>query len=325
MKVKEFFKQAKLGDLVDLRDDLKINHAYGTDTYVGGMPAPGTKGLKIVHLYVDSCRFRAKDVVYNFTPEMVKCVYSVDSKQKSETGEKNVSSIKVGDVVRFRSDLVEKGHIPGTNLTFFPEGPVKPGCEATVEEVVSHSDVPTIFRVQGSSYYYDSGMLVKNVTGEKSDAPYVVKETIVKSVLDRVADREKIFEFLDQKLGEGCVIKIRENVHRTARYWGCCYLSDSMMESGRTAKISGTMLCDEDVHGNRFYLDKDKSGYVYTVPMFDMVYCITRNPFIYKEFLETFDVDEVTENKPECKIPAELIRESIEKLQELEKALSKYM
>lgn len=339
MEVKEFFKQAKVGDLVDLRDDLKVDFNYGTDTYIGSMPKPGTKGLKIMYLYKDICKFRTKNSIYNFTPEMVKCVYSADSKQKSEVGKKSVSSIKVGDIVRFRSDLKDSEFNEDTSLTFFSEGPVKAGCIATVAEVSPHihgKDLKTtIFKVKGSSYYYDSGMLATNTVEEKPDTPYVVKERIVKSVLARVGDVEKVFDFLDQKLVTGNVVKIRENAHKTARYWGCFYLPGFMLKSGRTAKVTDcrSAIQSTESHGNRFFLDKDYDRHVYSVPMFDEVYCITRNPSIYKEFLGTFDVDEVTEKKPaageksttECKVSVELIKESIKKLQELEKVFEKML
>lgn len=328
MEAKEFFKQAKVGSLVDLRKDLKVG-TYGTDSYIKDMPAPGTCGLVIRTICEDVNKFRVKDCIWNLTPEMVERVYSKDS-------EKRDTEYKVGDIVTFRSDLKENELNKGTNLTFFTEGPVKAGCMATIVEILPDSSAQrikyTVFRVKGSPYFYDSGMLSKDEKVEKSeDTTMLDRERTVRTILDRVDDIEKVLEFLDHELTAGCVVKIRENIHRTASYWGCNHLPDSMLESGRTAKITNWYRTIEFgiIHGNRFYLDKDKADYPYSVPMFDTIYCITRNPSIYKKFLETFDVDTVTESKKEttseCKISAELIRESIKKLQELEKAFEKML
>ena len=327
MEVKEFFKKAKVGDMVTLRADLKADNQYGTDTYIVDMPKPGTSGLVIRTLCEDSNKFRVKDCVWNFTPEMVERICTdEDGVQKNTT-----SRYKVGDVVVFRSDLVENKLNSGTCLTFFPEGPVKAGAMATIVEILPDSgeknDKTAVFRVQDSPYYYDSGMLSEGKEEESDDTTMSDKERTVQTIIDRIGDMEKVFNFLDQKLAVGCVVKIRENAHRTPKYWGCRYLPGCMLESGRTAKIShqNLTIASFGIYGNRFRLDKDKSDYVYSVPMFDAVYCITRNPFIYKEFLETFDVDMVTEEKTECKISAELIRESIKKLQELEKVFEKML
>lgn len=326
MEAKEFFKQAKVGSLVDLRKDLKID-TYGTDSYIKDMPAPGTCGLVIRTICEDFSKFGVKDCIWNFTPEMVERVYS-------ENDIKSNTHYKIGDIVTFRSDLKENELNKGTNLTFFPEGPVKAGGIATIVDILSDSNGkqtnPVVFKVKGSTYFYDSGMLSKaEKKVEKSeDTTMLDRERTIQTILDRIDDIEKVLEFLDHELTAGCVIKIRKNIHRTARYWGWNYLPDSMLESGRTAKITDwyRTIESDSTHGNRFYLDKDKAGYLYSVPMFDTVYCITRNPSIYKKFLETFDTDKVNEKKSEYpKISVELIKESIKKLQELEKAFEKML
>lgn len=326
MDRKEFFEQAKVGDRISLRKDLQYNCKYGSDFYVAGMPKPGTENSVIVKLYPKSGRFKVNNSLYNFTPEMVASICNTE--QSSVTG------LRVGDVVRFRDDLKDGKHIEGTSLTFFAEGPVKAGCTAIVEEAFPYShekdsNEVVVFKVKGSPYYYDRGMLADSVD-EKApevvkDTPMVVKEKIVQSVLDRIKDKEDVLNFLDRMLKEGCVVKIRKDIDKADKYWGCNYLRDCMLAADRTAKISESIGESILTQGDRFYLDKDRKGWVYSTPMFDMTYCITRNPSIYKEFLATFDVDEVTEKKPvsENRDALEILKEILDRMHTLEELLSK--